>query len=54
MPAVALGDIDMHYEERGAGPPLLLVPGIPAIGVAHLFFLERPRETLRLLDEFLL
>lgn len=30
MPAVALGDIDMHYEER-AGPPLLLVPGIPAI-----------------------
>jgi len=21
----------MHYEERGAGPPLLLVPGIPAI-----------------------
>ena len=31
MPAVALGDIEMHYEERGAGRPLLLVPGIPAI-----------------------
>jgi pimeloyl-ACP methyl ester carboxylesterase len=31
VPAVALGDIEMHYEERGAGAPLLLVPGIPAI-----------------------
>ena len=31
MPAVALGDIEMHYEERGAGRPLLLVPGIPEI-----------------------
>ena len=31
MPAVALGDIEMHYEERGAGRPLMLVPGIPAI-----------------------
>jgi pimeloyl-ACP methyl ester carboxylesterase len=31
VPSVALGDIEMHYEERGAGKPLLLVPGIPAI-----------------------
>ena len=31
MPSVALGDIEMHYEEHGAGKPLLLVPGIPAI-----------------------
>jgi 3-oxoadipate enol-lactonase len=31
VPAVALGDIEMHYEERGAGKALLLVPGIPAI-----------------------
>jgi pimeloyl-ACP methyl ester carboxylesterase len=31
VPPVALGDIEMHYEERGAGKPLLLVPGIPAI-----------------------
>jgi 3-oxoadipate enol-lactonase len=31
VPAVALGDIEMHYEELGAGKPLLLVPGIPAI-----------------------
>jgi len=26
-----LGELDLHYVERGAGPALLLVPGIPAI-----------------------
>jgi 3-oxoadipate enol-lactonase len=26
-----LPGLDLHYEERGQGPPLLLVPGIPAI-----------------------
>jgi 3-oxoadipate enol-lactonase len=26
-----LGELDIHYVERGSGPPLLLVPGIPAI-----------------------
>ena len=26
-----LGDIELHYVERGSGRPLLLVPGIPAI-----------------------
>jgi 3-oxoadipate enol-lactonase len=31
VPSVALGDIEMHYEESGAGKALLLVPGIPAI-----------------------
>jgi 3-oxoadipate enol-lactonase len=31
VPSVALGDIELHYEERGSGAPLLLVPGIPAI-----------------------
>jgi pimeloyl-ACP methyl ester carboxylesterase len=31
VPEVAAGDLTMHYEERGAGPALLLVPGIPAI-----------------------
>lgn len=31
MPLVSVGEIDLHYEERGAGRPLLLVPGIPAI-----------------------
>jgi hypothetical protein len=37
VPAVALGDIEMHYEERGAG---------------HLSFLEQPEARLRLLEEF--
>lgn len=31
MPTVELGDIELEYVERGAGPPLLLVPGIPAV-----------------------
>jgi 3-oxoadipate enol-lactonase len=26
-----LGELELHYVERGAGPALLLVPGIPAI-----------------------
>jgi pimeloyl-ACP methyl ester carboxylesterase len=26
-----LGELDIHYVERGSGPALLLVPGIPAI-----------------------
>jgi 3-oxoadipate enol-lactonase len=26
-----LGELDLHYVERGSGPALLLVPGIPAI-----------------------
>jgi 3-oxoadipate enol-lactonase len=26
-----VGDVALHYVERGSGPPLLLVPGIPAI-----------------------
>jgi 3-oxoadipate enol-lactonase len=31
MPSARLGDIELHYEERGEGPALLLIPGIPAI-----------------------
>jgi 3-oxoadipate enol-lactonase len=31
VPEISVGDITMHYEERGSGPALLLVPGIPAI-----------------------
>jgi 3-oxoadipate enol-lactonase len=31
VPTAALGDIELHYEERGEGPPLLLIAGIPAI-----------------------
>jgi pimeloyl-ACP methyl ester carboxylesterase len=31
VPKAAVGDVELHYEERGSGRPLLLVPGIPAI-----------------------
>jgi pimeloyl-ACP methyl ester carboxylesterase len=32
VPTVSSGDVDLHFEERGAGePPLLLVAGIPAV-----------------------
>ena len=31
MPRVALSDVELYYEERGAGPALLLVGGIPAV-----------------------
>ena len=32
MPTVSLGDGDLYYEERGEGPPLLLVPGLSGLG----------------------
>ena len=31
MPAASLDEIELHYEERGSGPALLLIAGIPAI-----------------------
>jgi len=31
MPLAELGDVMLHYESRGDGPPVLLICGIPAI-----------------------
>jgi pimeloyl-ACP methyl ester carboxylesterase len=31
MPIIEAGGIELHYLERGSGPPLLLIAGIPAI-----------------------
>jgi pimeloyl-ACP methyl ester carboxylesterase len=31
MPIATLSDVDLHYEQRGEGPALLLIAGIPAI-----------------------
>ena len=31
MPIAALDDVELHYEERGQGTPLLLIAGIPAV-----------------------
>lgn len=32
MPRISIGDADIHYEEQGDGPPLLLVPGLSGAG----------------------
>ena len=32
MPKVDIGDAEIHYEEAGSGPPLLLVPGLGGNG----------------------
>jgi aminoacrylate hydrolase len=32
MPTISIGDADLYYEERGQGPPLLLVPGLNGVG----------------------
>jgi 3-oxoadipate enol-lactonase len=31
VPTAALDGLELHYEERGSGPPMLLVAGIPAL-----------------------
>jgi len=38
MPTVSIGDADIHYEEKGDGPPLLLVPGLAGTGA---FFMSQ-------------
>ena len=40
MPTVSLGDGDLYYEERGEGPPLLLVPGLSGLGSFWAFQVE--------------
>ena len=32
MPVVSVGDADIYYEEKGNGPPLMLVPGLAGTG----------------------
>jgi aminoacrylate hydrolase len=32
VPLVAIGDADLYYEDAGAGPPLMLVPGLGGQG----------------------
>jgi aminoacrylate hydrolase len=32
VPVVSIGDADLYYEEAGAGPPLMLVPGLGGQG----------------------
>ena len=32
MPKVSIGDADIYYDEAGAGPPLMMVPGLGGVG----------------------
>ncbi|MET8152667.1 alpha/beta fold hydrolase [Actinoplanes sp. NPDC049668] len=32
MPAIDVGDVTLHFEESGSGPPVLLIPGTAARG----------------------
>jgi aminoacrylate hydrolase len=32
VPTVSIGDADIYFEDHGAGPPLLLVPGLNGLG----------------------
>lgn len=41
MPTVEVGDVDLFYERRGEGPPLLLIAGIPATARDWRPFAER-------------
>ena len=49
MPTAALSDIEIHYEERGEGAPLLLVAGIPAIASDWAPLAERLAVTRRVI-----
>lgn len=41
MPSVSIGDAEIHYEEKGEGPPLMLVPGLSGSGA---FFISQVPE----------
>jgi pimeloyl-ACP methyl ester carboxylesterase len=50
VPTVQLGDIELYYEERGSGRPLLLVPGIPAIASDWAPLAERLSDSRRVIS----
>src|SRR5215470_411450 len=41
MPCVSIGDADIYYEDKGEGPPLVLVPGLAGSGA---FFISQVSE----------
>jgi aminoacrylate hydrolase len=41
MPSVSIGDADIYYEDKGEGPPLVLVPGLSGSGA---FFISQVSE----------
>ena len=63
MSTIRAADAELSVQERGVGPPLLLIAGIPVFGMSmggmlarsrwHLFFLERPQDVTGVLEAFL-
>ena len=49
MTQVRAGDVDLHVEDRGEGPPLLLIAGIPALASAWAPLAERLARTRRVI-----
>jgi 3-oxoadipate enol-lactonase len=49
VPTAALSDIELHYEERGEGAPLVLVAGIPGIASDWAPLAERLAATRRVI-----
>ena len=49
MPLAGCGDVELYYEERGAGRPLLLVAGIPAVASDWASLAERLSGTRRVI-----
>jgi pimeloyl-ACP methyl ester carboxylesterase len=49
VPRAAVASVELHYEERGSGNPLLLVPGIPAIASDWAPLAERLADTRRVI-----
>ena len=49
MAQAQLGELDLHYVERGSGPALLLVPGIPAIASDWAPLAERLSDSRRVI-----
>jgi len=44
MPTVSIGDAEIYYEEKGQGPPLMLVPGLAGTGA---YFISQVPEFSR-------
>ncbi len=49
MPTAGLDGLELYYEERGSGRPLLLVPGIPAVASDWAPLAERLGESRRVI-----
>jgi 3-oxoadipate enol-lactonase len=49
VPTAELDGLELHYEERGSGRPMLLVAGIPAVADDWASFAERLSRTRRVI-----